>query len=357
MQLAPEGRQELVLKGFEPVVDRSRSIGPNRWSIVPNRWSRRSSSDSNRWSTAIRTAVETLLEGVEISFGRNVGPADRREVLHQGRGRVGAESLLEAEVELVARALIEHHGRSSGRDRQRRGAITPAPEGCLNATETGPSSRHVIFGDVRDVATCETGVRFPEYTGKGTPVGLGGPEPALADEFHAQAVVVPLGHLGEAGEGPGGDAAGGPQVDAGVEEAGQAERSGPVVEDPLEAGHAGLEQRQALLVPLRPFGVAQRGVAVELVEAELGVDLVDVALVVGGDFPVGLLDAGQELPSIALNPCRLVAETGRRRREDGRTPAGAEEAAGLTVGGPPAGVRSPGRPMGICRATISKEGR
>jgi hypothetical protein len=88
LQLAPEGGKEFALQGFAPQVE----------ALLKG----------------FEPQVETLLEGIEVAFHGDVGPADRREMFHQGRGRLGAEYLFEAEVELVSGPLIENHGRSLG---------------------------------------------------------------------------------------------------------------------------------------------------------------------------------------------------------------------------------------------------
>ena len=105
----------------------------------------------------------------------------------------------------------------------------------------------------------------------------------------------------------------------------------------------------ALLDPRsRPFAAAQRRIAVELVEAELGVDLEDGPLVVGGDVALDLADPGQQRAHhrAQARAVLVVEHRAGRRRDDGRAPAGAEQAAGGTVGGPAAGMQRAGQADG-----------
>ncbi len=46
----------------------------------------------------------------EVVLGREVGPADRRQVLHECVGHGGAQLLFEAEIHLVPGAFVDGHG-------------------------------------------------------------------------------------------------------------------------------------------------------------------------------------------------------------------------------------------------------
>ena len=103
---------------------------------------------------------------------------------------------------------------------------------------------------------------------------------------------------------------------------------------PVEAGHPGLEQGHALLDPRpRPFAAAQRRITVELVEAELGVNLEDGPLVVGGDIALDLADPGQQVRTTALRP--TPSSSSSTERDGGKTMAdpagGREQAAGDSI--------------------------
>ena len=110
-------------------------------------------------------------------------------------------------------------------------------------------------------------------------------------------------------------------------------------------GNFGLEQCSALLHPLLALLRPLQGLpVVELVEADVRVDLVDGPLPERGHLRRHLAVAGEERHAdgveVVGEELELVGWRAHRCALDGRAPLGAEQRPRLAVTGPPAGWRS-----------------